>query len=760
MSKMKYKNFIVFCFLFVASFHARGTEILDWDSIPEGEVDNKWDNIERDASNFIWNTLDDNTFFNNWLYPGRVRLGFRAQRRVYDNKTPQSNFTVVDTIFLPLGIPLHSYTFSGGSFGVSLNLNLNTKIAHFRQVDSGALRTLPPISDWDKNAKSLMREGKKLGLKKESRSNERRRIKDVFDDNPLAKARYSKIFNLLTHPFKLPLTKKRVIEMDSGEIHSYTLSGHLGLSARVGWKTPKIPRVGGLNAASSVTAFIYGDFRISVLKEENNRVQVKVTRLKSAGISGNVGAPSDYYTPFQGVFLLDKIGVQIVPFSINAKKEWLQQFDVGYRFDLNESDAMEAYLKAVTGNFKRAEELTIQERGVEKTFTRKTTSTGSHSRLSINLSLLFSQYSRSTNKLSEVELTTPDGKTKIFRAYNSNGKGYRSITGHGEDQGQTFITTFEEEGGGFGKPATLRINGHMWDKKTSGVELRQYVDKVQNIIGDRHKFASFPVYGPRKTCSKKILRHIARSSEDRPSILRKLCMSSRKPISYGYSSFNYKMIFNERHVRRFINFPEDEMWRVLEGAFRVKDGAWLTEDDRIKYGLKFFPASLVYGPTALMGLHIKEGGNLFAARRFRKYWIRLKSARSKKELAKEFNQLFKTFNFGFEFIRVLKETLKREKYLVSVSASNAQSFGQYAFTDKNFTDRDPIDYTIDNSINFEKPYKTNIDYNSVISKFKLGRMGKKKVGIGFKLSRTPKYVFIKIDKSPHLRARQNLFKKV
>ncbi|MEE2742357.1 MAG: hypothetical protein VYD54_00520, partial [Bdellovibrionota bacterium] len=47
-----------------------------------------------------------------------------------------------------------------------------------------------------------------------------------------------------------------------------------------------------------------------------------------------------------------------------------------------------------------------------------------------------------------------------------------------------------------------------------------------------------------------------------------------------------------------------------------------------------------------------------------------------------------------------------------------------------------------------------------ISKFKLGRMGKKKVGIGFKLSRTPKYVFIKIDKSPHLRARQNLFKKV
>ncbi|MEE2742332.1 MAG: hypothetical protein VYD54_00395, partial [Bdellovibrionota bacterium] len=670
------KFLIVLCLLF--SFHASGIEVLDWGSIPEGEVNNKWDSVEREATNFIWNALDDNTFFNTWLYPGRARISFRAQRRVYDNKTPQSRYTVVDTIFLPLGIPLHSYTFSGGSFGVSLNLNLNTKIAHFRQVDSGALRTLPPISEWDKKAKTLMKEGKKLGMEKSHPSEERRRVKDIFNDNPLTKARYSKIFNLLTHPFKLPLTKRRVIEMDSGEIHSYTLSGHLGLSARVGWKTPKIPRVGGLNLAASVTAFIYGDFRISVLKEENNRVQVKVTRLKSAGVSGNAGAPSDYYTPFQGMFLLDKVGIQIVPFNINAKKEWLQQFDVGYRFDLNEADAMEAYLKAVTGNFKRAEELMIQERGVEKTFTRKSTSTGSHSRLSINLSFLFSQYSRSTNKLSEVELTTPDGKTKMFRAYSSNSKGYRTIAGTGEDQGQTFITTFQEGNGGHGEPATLRINGHIWDKKTSGVELRQYVDKLQNIIGDRHKFASFPVYGPRKTCSKKMLRRISRSSEDRPSILRKLCMRSRKPISYGHSSFNYRMIFNEQHVRKFINFPKDEMWHVLEGAFRVKEGAWLTEDDRVKYGLKFFPASLIYGPTSLVGLHIKEGGNLFAAKRFRKYWIRLKSARSKKQLAKEFSELFKTFNFGFEFIRVLKETLKREKYLVSVSASNAHSFGQYA----------------------------------------------------------------------------------
>ena len=51
------KYIIAFCFLF--SFQASSTEVLDWDSIPQGEVDNKWDDVERDASNFIWNTLDD-----------------------------------------------------------------------------------------------------------------------------------------------------------------------------------------------------------------------------------------------------------------------------------------------------------------------------------------------------------------------------------------------------------------------------------------------------------------------------------------------------------------------------------------------------------------------------------------------------------------------------------------------------------------------------------------------------------------------------
>ena len=58
----------------------------------------------------------------------------------------------------------------------------------------------------------------------------------------------------------------------------------------------------------------------------------------------------------------------------------------------------------------------IQERGVEKTFTKKSRTVGSHTRFSLDLSLLFSRYSSSTNKLSRIELTLPDGKTEIFRA--------------------------------------------------------------------------------------------------------------------------------------------------------------------------------------------------------------------------------------------------------------------------------------------------------------------------------------------------------
>ena len=37
-----------------------------------------------------------------------------------------------------------------------------------------------------------------------------------------------------------------------------------------------------------------------------------------------------------------------------------------------------------------------------------------------------------------------------------------------------------------------------------GVELRDYVDKIQNIVGDRYKFPTFPIHGlvklARKSC--------------------------------------------------------------------------------------------------------------------------------------------------------------------------------------------------------------------------------------------------------------------
>ena len=737
-----------------------GQEVLDWDTIPAGEDDNRWDGFRNDVTSFIWNQLDDNTFFNQWLYPQRARISFRAQRRVYDNRTPDNKYTVVDSIYLPLGVPLHSYQFNGGNYGISLNLNLNTKIAHFRQINSGEITRIESISEWNKNARKLMREGKKIGLIKNENSAGRNKLKDFFDDNPLSKARYSKVWNLLTHPFKLPFTKKRVLEMDPGEIHSYTLSGHLALSGHVGWKTPKIPNVGGVNLAASLTTFLYGDYRISVMKEEDQKVQVKVTRLKSAGISANGGGTSDYYTPFQGVFLLNKLGLRVVPFQISAKKEWMKQFDVGYRFDLNEPDALEAYLKASTGNFKRAEELMLQERGVEKTFTKKSDSVGSHSRFSLNLGPLFSRYNSSTNKVSRIELTLPDGKTEIFRAFNSNGKGYRSIFGVGEDQGQTFITTFQKETSSLGDPLTLRVKGHIWDNRSSGTELRQYVDKIQNVIGDRYKFPSFPVHGPRKVCPEKMMRRLNRIPEHRKSLLRTLCLKSNKSINYGHSSFNYKMAFTLEQLKKFIHFPKDEMWRVLEGAFRVKEGSWLTQGDRAKYALKFLPASLIYGPTVLMGVHIREGGNLVAAKRFQTYWAKLSNAKNKKELTKLFGELFKTFSYGFEFIRVLKESMKDESYLLSVNANNAKTFGQVAFTDPGFTDQDPIDYTLEDRVNFEKPYKTNIDYNSVLSHFKVGRVGKERVAIAFKTDKMPKYFFIQVDKSPPFRARKNLFKSI
>ena len=76
--------------------------------------------------------------------------------------------------------------------------------------------------------------------------------------------------------------------------------------------------------------------------------------------------------------------------------------------------------------------------------------------------------------------------------------------------------------------------------------------------------------------------------------------------------------------------------------------------------------------------------------------------------------------------------MKDEQYLLSVNAHNDKTFGHFAFSDKKFVDQDPIDYTLEDRVNFEKPYKTNIDYTAVLSNLKVGRVGKEKVAIGFK----------------------------
>ena len=72
---------IFICLLAFSIQNGKAQDVLDWDTIPAGEEDNKWDHLKRTVTNFIWDQLDDNTFFNQWLYPNRARLGFRAQRR-------------------------------------------------------------------------------------------------------------------------------------------------------------------------------------------------------------------------------------------------------------------------------------------------------------------------------------------------------------------------------------------------------------------------------------------------------------------------------------------------------------------------------------------------------------------------------------------------------------------------------------------------------------------------------------------------------
>lgn len=827
---------LVFINFQISAVESRPPEVIDWSTVDLENDGNLFDDIQNGISNALFGVVSNRIGYDGWLFEDKASIGFKISRKIYANGGADESYTVIDSFQLPIHVPIKMVTLGNENFSLSMGLNFSANALNIRQVIPDDYPKLPTVEELERKGKKIVKDAKKIspdppeeeasGIENDWDSNEplvlrrdkpprKKKKRRYFVHDALMKARYSKIWNLITQPFRLPLGKKSVKRMEVGEISAYDLSGYISVSANVGFKAPVIDPIFLGNAFSpaslgiSIGTYIKGNFRVSIYKESEDQVLVKVTRKKAVGLNFSAGVGSEAYRPLEGVVILESaLSLEVIPFRVSVSKEWAKQFDIGYRFDLKNPEAIQAYLKAVKGNLREAEDLMIEKNGVERFYTAETTSESLNFNHYFKLAILFNGSRGMTSNFTEARITLPDGQRHVFKAWN---RAYRTFShiGGSESEDQSFLVTYEDEelrdrNGGGKDLLTLRIRGSYRDTMTSGPELVHYISKLQKLIGNRFTFPKVPKSEPRKKCLKyrvrerRILRRIGRNTDvltraghfgsgeiDLDEIededldegerfddgdenprgsraLQRICQASIKRVNYRDSSFYYRLGFKKKQVQKFIDYPEEKMWGILEKAFDVKTGRWSTHNKRVRYGFRNIFQTFLNAPAFLLsGETIKSGSNLFSAKIFHSKWKKLKNNKGPKELTKAFSKLFRTTFYGYEFVRIIKEVLRGEKYLLSLTAVNEDTFGNINIVDDNFRETDLLEDRVRDIIEYDRDQRRdNVDELAVIDDFRLGRRGRDEVVLGFKLRKVPKFLFVKVFRTTPLKSKKNYVKQV
>src|SRR5690606_20415084 len=116
--------------------------------------------------------------------------------------------------------------------------------------------------------------------------------------------------------------------------------------------------------------FLKGEYRITILKENERYVRLKLTRVRAHGTTVGAGAEASTEV-FEGMVVFGRelpgIPVKVVPFKFNWTWQTSRQQDIAFRYDLNDPIAAAAFEKAVLGQLEQSSEA---ESGVTKILTR------------------------------------------------------------------------------------------------------------------------------------------------------------------------------------------------------------------------------------------------------------------------------------------------------------------------------------------------------------------------------------------------------
>lgn len=685
-----------------------------------------WNNITNtlDAAGYsltqiLFDNIDqfDQKIFDSQRFRSKLRL----KRTVYDNYDVLNSFSVID--YFRLDVDSKSLSWQTPIFTPNLLLGFSfsaggaTEWTNIRQVKANKYTRLPSIDD------------EYHGLQNKDPGGVVNQINTYSDSifiDPSFRPRTNKLWNLITFPFKLPVNLKRLSKMKDGELLSYGVSGYVELGPKIGLSSLPVSGPGTVETGAFYRLFLRGHYKITILKENDRFVRVKITRKKEKGQRWGLGSGALNYELFEGLILFEGqklemnlfgVNASFIPFQFRVEKKYVKSFDIGFRYDLKYPKAQEAFKESLFGSFKKSIDLMdssgddAQEKMIERLFIKD--AFAHHTSINQSLDLKIYKKNVGTRAQSvEAHLTLPDGKHHVFKESKKIQKEWRLIWGRYEKVNYNYIVSLDKTAFLNGKDNSVQlvVEALIEDSHTTGNEMQSYVNKIKKALGQPDILPHMPAYLPAYT------RTLYNDGSEKISEHKKM-----QKARYRKSTFYYGFNINQNQLEKFISTPTDKMWPMLEKAFGVSPGKWSTRAKRIQYRAKNLLSSIANLPLFFANSHLKKGSDVEAAR---KIWINWKSVHKKylkdkkKYLAtdidkkiKSLSNVFSTRHYGHELLRLIMIALEDEQLDYFLVATN-DAFGRISQRGTVTTNPEYLLNLTDENIGFETVaggFKSNPD---------------------------------------------------
>lgn len=471
-------------------------------------------------TNAIFDGLDSVDLFS-LPFAERNQVGVHVERAVYDNFDALGTWTVIDkTSVRAGGTPLGAWTtLSEGASESSLGApyasfvfepQANIEWSNVRQV---AIRNIP--------------KRKQLEHLREEREKIRGRLSEQHDEepdpnvtelnpftpwyyiDPSIRPRFSKVLNLLTFPLRTPLSVKTMQKrMVDGEVISWGFSGRVEVGAAVGWKIIPDPSLETAGIDYRITAVAEGNYRISVLRENENTAKIKLSSTSRFGNHQKLSLGYDRNDLMKNQLIIRGLSFDLsfTPFDLEHTSLRGHLFDIGYRYHLESKDGKEAYHRAVLGSFALSEEFAARDLdsstpAVEKIFERHG-KTDDRERKN-QAKLAFFLKSDVNKKLSTINATIelPDGTHHVLSSVAEKQVRRRTWFNSATERTSRKISVLlDQELYQKNDPNSFYIIGESFyeDTSTSGKELFKNISEIENFLGKPDLFPELSYSTPRK----------------------------------------------------------------------------------------------------------------------------------------------------------------------------------------------------------------------------------------------------------------------